>query len=704
MKNKDLLELYFKEYKNSFLDRSKKFHEEIRRSNKWDSTPDWFNTIFTWLSLYCNINDTQIKKSITDWENDYSIDAIYIPNESSEDNVSIFDFKKNGTLNYKDIKSFIEYIETYILDWKDLPRKGNSELIEKLKELHDYLEKNPNKKIDIIIYREWEISDSTRIHEQNKLMYLKWSYDRIWEIKIISNQQIISLLLEKLWYEGNIYSKDYSKFRLNYSKKNSINIDDNLLIFTVSLFDLLNFILDIDSLNNKLSSNRRYDIFKLNVRKKTDKSKNIREDIIDTVNNNPLKFLSYHNWITITCEAYELLDFQILLKQPQIVNWCQTISWLYDIFKHIIEEYKNILTWEVSSLRNKEDVLDAIRKIEKLKTAQILIKVVVAKQLSEEPKKISKFANSQTEVNHKELVVNNIEQLIISNYLWMNWYNYIKKEWQEIDKTKKNISMDKIYKFMYGYLYLDPSRWKEYLNTVLFKEESLYNSLFPWIFTLEDILKIAEFYKKVYDFKKRNQWVSKYYDDFMVFWLFLIYKEWKIEYDIKPSTIKELLDKFIKEKSEDKDLWIWRDIHFTFFQRKTFEVSDFLIKSLENKYKFTLDKNKFSDYRALFSKIRNTIRRENTKESTIYYKNYNLENINQYLNEKNESWKQFKNLFLIIKDILKDNNWEMDKNDLFAILKLVKKWNINEDYLNKIIQKNNITQNENILSLPSDHD
>ena len=128
MRNKELLELYFKELKKSFSEKAYRLHENIRTSD-CNSKPESFNTIYTWLSLFLNINEQQIEKSITDWSNDYSIDAIYIPNNDSiYKNIVIFDFKWNSSLNYEDIKKFIWYVEKYVLDWNDLPREWNKQI------------------------------------------------------------------------------------------------------------------------------------------------------------------------------------------------------------------------------------------------------------------------------------------------------------------------------------------------------------------------------------------------------------------------------------------------------------------------------------------------------------------------------------------------------------------------------------------------
>ncbi len=694
MNNKELLKLYFTELKKSLFDKSKNLHSKIRNSDR-DSKPESFNTIYTWLSLFLNINDNQVEKSITDWSNDYSIDAIYIPNDDSiYKNIVIFDFKWNSSLDYEDIKKFTWYLEKYVLDWNDLPREWNKELLEKLKELHKYINDNPSTKIDIIIYREEQNNNWKVKSEENRLQYLKSRFDKVWDVKILWNNEVLNLVAKKLWYEWNIYANNFNDFNLSYNKQEIINIDKNIIIWTVNLFNLLNFLNEIENFNSSCnSSNRKYDIFRLNVRKKTDKSKPIREWIIKTVENTPEKFLSYNNWITITCENFKINDLFINFEQPQIVNWCQTISWLYDNFKDSIIEYINIINWNECNYRNKEDVIKCISDIEKLKKAKIYIKIVIAEQLSEEPKNISHYANSQTEVTYTDLVSNNLEQLIISNYLRLNWFNYFRKEWQDLEKGKSTISMGQIYKFMYSYVLLDPSKWKNERQNIF--EDEIYNKFFPWIFKITDIIKISNLYKSVNEYIKRNN-INKYYVDFIVFWLFLLYKENSLD-NIKPNTIKTILDSVLEERIWKKSLEFESYDLMRYLQRSS-NLSNEFIKKIEEKYDFTIEISKFDDFINLFRKKRIEERNEKMK-NIISLKWYNLKKLNNYLKEKEENWKQFKNIIWIIHDIVSENNWVITKEDLYEILKRVN--NCSFGYFIERLEKNTdkIFEKEGLLYL-----
>ena len=73
-------------------------------------------------------------------------------------------------------------------------------------------------------------------------------------------------------------------------------------------------------------------------------------------------------------------------------------------------------------------------------------------------------------------------------------------------------------------------------------------------------------------------------------------------------------------------------------------------------------------------------------KSIVYYKWYNLEKLNNYLKEKQENWKKFKNLIWIILDIVSENNWKINRDDLFKILNKFKKYDIS--YFNNVLEKN----------------
>ncbi|MBB1553929.1 hypothetical protein HG442_000780 [Candidatus Gracilibacteria bacterium] len=84
-------------------------------------------------------------------------------------------------------------------------------------------------------------------------------------------------------------------------------------------------------------------------------------------------------------------------------------------------------------------------------------------------------------------------------------------------------------------------------------------------------------------------------------------------------------------------------------------------------------------------------------KSIIYHKGYNLEKLNNYLKEKQENGKNFKNLIWIILDIVSENIGKINRDDLFEILNKFKKYDIS--YFNNVLEKNleKIEEKEGVL-------
>jgi hypothetical protein len=64
----------------------------------------------------------------------------------------------------------------------------------------------------------------------------------------------------------------------------------------------------------------------------------INSAINATINTDPQKFVLLNNGITIVCEKYSQANMQINIKNPQIVNGCQTSHVLYDNIDKVLEK------------------------------------------------------------------------------------------------------------------------------------------------------------------------------------------------------------------------------------------------------------------------------------------------------------------------------------------------------------------------------
>lgn len=68
---------------------------------------------------------------------------------------------------------------------------------------------------------------------------------------------------------------------------------------------------------------------------------NINQDIFDTIENNPFSFVLLNNGITIICDEICVGNRKVTIKNPQIVNGCQTCNAIYHSYKKNID-LKNV--------------------------------------------------------------------------------------------------------------------------------------------------------------------------------------------------------------------------------------------------------------------------------------------------------------------------------------------------------------------------
>lgn len=96
---------------------------------------------------------------------------------------------------------------------------------------------------------------------------------------------------------------------------------DNSNIILCSASDLLNLIVSEDGLI-------RRNLFDDNVRDYQGDT-TINEEILDTIKNSPQSFILLNNGITVVCDEITPGNRKITIKNPQIVNGCQTCNVLY---------------------------------------------------------------------------------------------------------------------------------------------------------------------------------------------------------------------------------------------------------------------------------------------------------------------------------------------------------------------------------------
>lgn len=515
----------------------------------------WMTSIIVWI-LLLNWKDLIIKNDddfenffkevITDWNSDNSFDAMIL----SESTFTVYDIKWwQQNIEMNEIERLSSNIERYLIK-KERFTPTNPSLTSQIEKLDRELLNNFNKKINIVVYREKEIDDQIKIRAKQNLEQLKLKSNLIWDIFIIDKNDILKLITQNL---AKISLNDNTNFNLKLSKV--LNIDSNTIISVTNLKNLINFYLKC--------KDKGYDPFYMNVRDhlwEADKSKNLKNNIIDTINLNPKNFIQYHNWISITCNwINKESNNNFNIELPQIINGCQTINTVFIHFIWDIKLFNKCLNWKTTL--SEDDIWkiqSAIMNIEKLKTAEILIKIHKIEWFSEEIKKISEYSNTQIPINKENLRSNDIEQLMIENFLSKNWFEYKRKEWWKSSFSSKKINFDEFLQLIHSCLHELPNYSKDKKQEIftIDTNKNSYNNILSRI-DFDNILLIAKLRYYYYEYVSKNK-LSTYYEHFIITALFYLYNNNIINensdfYNIINKLV-ELLSGLIHKKFKSKAL------------------------------------------------------------------------------------------------------------------------------------------------------
>lgn len=88
----------------------------------------------------------------------------------------------------------------------------------------------------------------------------------------------------------------------------------------------------------------------------------INGEILDTIERSPEKFILFNNGITIVCDQFTLASRKATLKNPQIVNGCQTCNVIFNYYAvHNFNSLKIPLAIKIIATENKDIVNQVVR-------------------------------------------------------------------------------------------------------------------------------------------------------------------------------------------------------------------------------------------------------------------------------------------------------------------------------------------------------
>ncbi|PWX08480.1 AIPR family protein [Clostridium perfringens] len=372
-------------YKNIIFRRLEKYRKENDISDIDQAFLEFINDMFF------NVNtESDISECIVDGQSDKQIDLIQIE-EGDILTIRILQVKKT-----KGFESNIVILLKNGLEWifnrsdEDVIKLKNIAFKNKILEVRDILSDYnlKNVYIDVVYVTLGDTSDILPEDEINT---------EIAAINNIYNNKFENFKF-KLYGAKDIY--DHLEARSN------INVDANLeIIYDVNKPSIiLNEFNGVKSIACNVKAKELIKIFsdpsseylfEQNIRKYLDEKSKVNTNIIDTASSDAMSeyFSILNNGVTIICDEYEVKSIgsstNIVMKNIQIINGCQTIMSLYRAFE------KNKLNENVSLML----------RIHQTKDCELIDKIIIA-------------TNDQNPVNSRDLISNTVEQIELQKYFY----------------------------------------------------------------------------------------------------------------------------------------------------------------------------------------------------------------------------------------------------------------------------------------------
>ena len=170
---------------------------------------------------------------------------------------------------------------------------------------------------------------------------------------------------------------------------NLVQSGSELLVGSAKLVNLYNFLKDYHHRTHDLDL-----IYEKNVRKFLGGGRQVNKGIAETIEKQPERFGLYNNGITIVVESFDFLESdKHMLKEPYIVNGCQTTKTIWNVLKKKLD----------SGGTGDNPELDTYK--ERLSKGIVVVKIVKVGSDGEELLiNTTKYTNSQNSVGQKDFI------------------------------------------------------------------------------------------------------------------------------------------------------------------------------------------------------------------------------------------------------------------------------------------------------------
>lgn len=233
----------------------------------------------------------------------------------------------------------------------------------------------------------------------------------------LDDDKLISYLKENAkYYEAKINTT--GEIRL----ENSSNVDFEGIAVKLSVKDLLNILID------KETQLLRKDLFDENVRDYQGKTK-VNENMKKTLKENPESFVIRNNGITIlVSDAHKDGFADYTLKNPQIINGCQTCNVIYQIYKDNNDNLDTLEKAEIFAkiIKIKSHDYQVTTNVVSANNSQNVVYDLVDEISKEYHKKLEEFFEDYYSVDEKYRVYYERRSKSLQNHSNLLYYQKIK--------------------------------------------------------------------------------------------------------------------------------------------------------------------------------------------------------------------------------------------------------------------------------------
>lgn len=445
-----------KNYLSTLIELNLQSAVDIRKKNKvGSSSVESYSFIISALKiLYPGISVNDLEKSITDNDKDEQIDAIVINKKF----VDIYDFKTSEGFRENDIRLFKDSVDKLIFNSSADLSKCDVLVKNRIIEAREAIDED-NLEVRLRVVRGGDNSNYPQ--GLNALKELK--YNSISETSLLSLRDLITIELKlnvsPIKYDWNIKvkknsaSEDSTKIKILESTK------INSLICRLDLKTL------VDLFHN-FQPNPEV-IFEANVRG-LQNNKKISDQILASLSSTTKakSFYKLHNGLTIVCdEISERSLTKYIIKNPQIVNGCQTVTTISNFYK-------------------------SNREAKVLEYGSVICKIFAADKT--EVENICLASNSQVAIGASDLRTNDNVQILIESYLNKKGFKYDRKA-TRISKnnflTFKDLGQWLCSSLIYKPAFAKNSKSKIFMNI----NGGIYDQIFIDKIDLEKVKKIVDY-------------------------------------------------------------------------------------------------------------------------------------------------------------------------------------------------------------------